>query len=876
MTDHKAGGIVRNAFSRKSRYLRRNTRASKWVPTTPRPKMDDSLAKRPRLVHQTSLTSGEQASLHSVSPVNPYVYKRRYSDDGIDSIPPRIETNFRQKARRHSSPDTPVGLGIYGLPQLQTAWVSPLSVSENTFSYESSHLGQSPFHYDNALPITSYGLPAHPVSGLQRNKVDKQNVYSVTQQLDVQREVTAASIHTPRPTPDRQPPLAPRSKLRQELHTGKEKIDRYIQTASSRHKHPPIAANQNGKKSRKKTNQETMNSVYKTATRIKKVYITGPKGEGQKLWNGIRGKRDEKRELNHSQVPFMNRSPRTQAAIARAQEEQLLAVHAAAAEFSKLKSKSKSQARPKVTESLFKPSQTSYIPRPMTHTHQPPQPPIKNTSPLRSNPVPAIPDRPEPLGLQRSPVLVERPPSNSRSFDTPSAASTSSIYSFDVPVTASRSVEFDGEGKVDMLKFRIPKDRVPKLHQAPKPRGAEKKGLPPRPVPALGEREPSEVREQEKMYNLRVGKGPNQTREKDTLGATRRPVVKGQSIPGTMSASKLNSNPKAAVAPTLAVGSHFHSNSTIPSKSQNNPTHFGPPGLRQTFGQHAPVNKETKHKIASAVSNFLDASVRDKGIEVPIAQSKELFANIVTARQDKARAKHQQKLKQAISAPKPLDSFASHIPTTAPATKVEPQIPNKNAKRPIIPAGKLHTSSAFWKGETGEEELHVDKRIPPPVPPLPQDRHGSFPSNQADLTIRTKGKEKKANWAGAVYGKYAGRSRRDSDASMVCAEAKKHETYYRSSQEQMQYQEPKHSRGSSILNGFHVFQGPAPGKQVAQAGPSRKMEQNKRFSDEYLVPAPLRNSGASKRETRDTMFYGQVDSLLGEYSRRSDDSSKWI
>lgn len=885
MTDHKAGGLVRNAFSRKSKYLRRNTRESQWVLATP--EMND-FTRRPQIVHPASFAPSERADALTLSALddespnpfdhstNPYVLRRLHSGEDVAINISPVETE-----RRHSSPVATRGLGIF-LPK----------PAQQTSPSDGS---RSPFHYDRyigkqAAPKPKfYGLPANPKPGRQWTEFGRHKVVEVPQHkgwdefrsprasAGVKNGDSATSTHTPWPTSEgRAPQPAPQSKLRGVLNA--EKVSTYI----THQIHSSTPAKSSGKNARSQSNQNFMNKVHKAGTRMADVYTQGPKGEGQKLWRSLRGMRDDRRELRHIQTSLGNRSPRTQKRGKMKQKKQLDDIHAVILDFP--------ASKPVISHPLPLSTVSTNVPKSRNAT-PPPKLPTPEISPLRAHPIPPlVPDRPMPLGVQRSPVIVSKPLPGSipmRDPFTGSMASTSSGLSFDVPFTASRSVEIDS--KVNVLKLSQNKNHVPILNAAPIPSTIHKKGLPPRPVLAPGEKEPPELKQQERMYKLRVGAPPPGRHVSSSIAPSRPAPVKGGNIPGTIfshQAPAPKPQPDTTTGSTLAVGPSSH---TIPPSPLNPPPKLSPFASlddRQTSCRdrtNAPVNKApTKHRFASALSHFFDVPTSHKppnkeahkAPSLPHPHPLDLLTNLLST-QDRAREKKLEKLKQAISAPQAsTPSLASLF-----ADSATPPIPAKHPKRNSItvPAAPSHSQ--------GRPNANPNPNAPP-VTPLPKEylpaasSSSSRPAKPKDKPHKDKkdAKEKTKPWTDML----PSRKRADSGDSFACVDARgvterwareAASAHRHQPQNQTHEVKPptKTTRRNSGFQGFQVWRGPVEVKPVAAKPTAARKEGRERFEEEGLVPRGLESRkeekvrGRGRGEVRDTDFYEQVHSVIKAY-----------
>ncbi|KAL5406073.1 hypothetical protein PMIN03_008052 [Paraphaeosphaeria minitans] len=405
------------------------------------------------------------------------------------------------------------------------------------------------------------------------------------------------TLYTPRPKPNKQIPSLP-TQPRARPNFGQEK----------KHKHVQLPSVKKAFKSRKHSDMETLMKVHNLGKELQIVYHDGPKGEGQKMWSGIRGLNKEKCELKPMKIslkaPWAAGSPRTHAARTQAQNEQLDRVHAAALEI------------------------------------QPPRALITS---------PPVPVRTPLLGVVRSPVIPEPSPDSflweprgrEGSQGKVSTTSTYNYHSRDVPVTAAESVLYDSKESIIDYALRA-KASVPKLRPAPKSRALQEKGLPPPPVRRPGEPEPPELAKQKEAYRRRVGTSPPR-----------------------------------------------HGEGKLPLASQH----------------------EVDHKILTTASN---------------PQNKHPAGSSLA---DRARAKHQQKLKDAISDPRPVmapGGLAVNFATEAgglggpgAAVAVAPQIVNpewtalqekREAKRRADEAVPRSESKGKQKAEDGPG-AELDMRV---------------------------------------------------------------------------------------------------------------------------------------------------------------------
>ncbi|KAF2441116.1 hypothetical protein P171DRAFT_434800 [Karstenula rhodostoma CBS 690.94] len=707
--------------------------------------------------------------------INMYAYNPAHADDEYDF---KTSQEHSKATRRYSN--TPQRDFLPAAPQL-----SPFpSFKDPSSQPPSLSDGSASPVFDR--PRTPEYVPTNPaVMHSERHNVDQapqnlgwEDFRSSCVSFDVNRNASPETLHTPWPKSDKQiPPLAPQPQIRPDA--AQEKKNKHVQ--------PPAAKKTT--KSRKHSDMETLMKVHKFGKKLQVVYHQGPKGEGQKMWNGIRRINKEKRELKPTEtslkVPWAVRSPRTQAARTQAQKEQLNSMHAAAL------------AMPVPKAPLISP-------------------------PLQSLPRPPVPTRPAPLGVLRSPVIHKPlpgffPKESGGSEELQGKVSTTSTYtyhSWDVPITASRSVQYDSRENV--VDYPQTKPFVPKLDPAPKPRAIQKKGLPPRPVPRLGEQEPPELAEQENMYRRRVGKSPPRAGVDDLPSAPKPPV-----------------------------GSKF---STLKNK----------PPAGSTLA-------------------------------------------------DKARAKHQQKLnqqklKEHISGPRPVvapGGFTTNISTEAggvggPAAvvAVAPRIPNPafiqgkdKAKKHADDAGKLAASTklGFWDAVYVKDDGKNAARLappPPPIPPLPAEYN--VPGAHNDKGKGRK-KDKKANWTAHVPNPFS-LSRRDSDASMVCADARMVSREHDSQAQQVsqsQKGKQKAEEGPGVGLDMRVFKGPVrqfPEQQIREVrdpGPSRQGEWQWEVEDDRLVPEPL-----GVRKGTGESFYPKYESLIREYGgpvdKGGNDESVWF
>ncbi|KAJ4344636.1 uncharacterized protein N0V89_012380 [Didymosphaeria variabile] len=800
--------------------------------------MNASVAKHPYLADQSSFAPSLKAVSQYTSPIDedtgsdsayaaissfyqpqPAIYDIRevpdthiygfngpYSDDGVDTNSLQVYSKLENPKRRSSSPYTPQG---YLLPPAEPLSPFPNFQGEIGLSSQPPSLSEGSMSPILGRPATPRYIPTKPTSkqgeqhkaGLAIQNIGWDDFRSSRVSIDTNGHTAPASLPIAWPKPDKQvPPIAAQSKF--EENVPKKKTIKYAL--------PPSV--EQCKKSRKHSDMETLMRVHNFGKRLQVVYHQGPKGEGQKMWNGIRRKQKEKRELKPTQAPlkasWAARSPRTQATRTEVHKEQLKDLHAAALD----------------------------VPAPRAPFISPP---------LQSRPKPPVPARPAPLGILRSPVSHKPLPGSvpmklRGSVGSQGKVSTTSAYtyhSWDVPVAASQSVQYDSQESI--IDYSQSKARVPILDPAPKPKATQKKGLPPRPVLAPGEQEPPELAEQERMYKLRVGT--------DAF----RPAMNGLPPPpmppvGSMfSTAPSKSQINLPAGPGLAVSSQFP---YVASKSHNTFAF-----LEDRHTEHPRHNKvkdkEPKSRFAELASTFFDVPSQPK--EGPSKDkdgapkhTKEHLANLLSLHKNKAHLKHQQKIKANISNPRPMlapNGFTANFSTAAggvdgpaAAVAVAPKIPN-----PALAHGKAN--------------------LPPPIPPRPADY--VFPHSASQTNLHAKGKakkEKKANWAVPFS---RPRARRDSDASMVCADARQSERKHQHGREQEQKE-----HGSGVLN-MMTFMGPVRQQveeiKLRDPGPSRQAH-TYQYSDESLVPEPL---GVRKSETARTeaSFYRKYDSLIGEY-----------
>lgn len=835
MTDNKAGGLVRNAFSQESRYLRRNSSEVQRIRVTP--KINTDLARYPQIMHQSFLAPSARAIPSTPSEADtgtvlswnlasrlPY-FNRPLTEHEIDAEAWRTDTSVRPKTRRHSSPNTPIGLGIH---LQQASWDSP-----------STDGCQSPFYYNNPVGKPSesktkstpefYGLPANPKPGHQfkefkphqvpRNESSQvrsqepKNIgwgHILSPSPDLQKDTSAESTQTSWPTSNQQKP---------QVKFGVEEVSTHVPVSSTYQKHPASTANLKGRSRRSQSNQAYMNKFHDVTTHIIKVYKQGPKGEGQKLWKSLRNGKSEGGRKDASSSSYARWKD--------TQKEQLDKVYAESSEFPTPKPVISGPVPISTTSNdVHKPRKTS--PPPKITTHSIP-------SPLQSHPVPPpIPARPGSLGVQRSPVPVESlrdsmfiPP---RSGDV---ESTLSSRTASIPIMITRNVQMEAT--------RIPNKTT------------EEKKLPPRPALAPGEKEPPELKHQAKMYKERTGHSPPQLHAEMFAQPPRPAPAKAAGI----------SNHS-----TLAVGSDSRFVHKVPAfKTQANQAHFA--SLDDRLAKHGPSkpkDKGTKHRFADAVFNFFDPPASNqpaRSKEVPILKHpKGLIANIVSARQELARTKHEEKLKQtkqAISYPRPIDFGPAGIP---------PPIPKKSAKRESVsgPVGKPHNFDTSSEGSR-------PARVPPPVPALPQEYISSLPSSETIIKSKSKeskqkdksDKKAKPNWTGAVYDILPGRKRADSGDSFGCVDAHRVTEQHRRA-EQAPQQKPTPKRDSGVMSGFQVFRGPVrvghvktQGREVEASG---KVGHGRQYSDETMVPGKLN----IRKVERDTEFYQPVHSVINGYA----------
>ncbi|KAJ4301029.1 hypothetical protein N0V90_003119 [Kalmusia sp. IMI 367209] len=772
--------------------------------------MDDTLAKRPQIVQQrgsiahsqkaVSLTSsrfGNEYESDSADASSLYTLSRPAIYD-ISEIP---DTNLYGPHGPYSDykishitsekcTDTPNG---FFLPP--TVPLSPLpsfrGVSDSSFRSNTppdlSGFSGSPISDKPATPIDR---PASPLLKYHEDVEHRDEQYnpdtlwppknigwdefrSPRESLDLKADMKIQT-HNLWPTKDmvkdKQVSSQPVSltKLRQEVGTS-NKATR-VQPPSIQKPASP-AGSKNAQSTRKQSDIDTLMTVCNFGKKLKVVYAQGPQGEGQKFWKDIQITRYGNRELK-----------RIQAKVARskAQEEQINALHAAALDL------------------------------PV------PQPPL-----VISPPIPARPSTP--LGVSRTakklssePVELPPVPPNTRrrtsqGSKTKVSNSSYSTTSYDIPIRISPSVQYDA--KVSILENAKSQSCVPKLDPAPRPK-TQKRGLPPRPVPPPGEKEPPEVAHQKAMYKLRVGTLP--------------PPPKPPAMP------------VRSVSPTTY---QLHDNFAQSASLDD----------RQAGCSSKGKEEETKNRFATTLSNFIDTHELEQHPKGTLA---DLWA---------PKKKKQQLLKQAISAPKPAVGPSSFSATAPPAC------PSK--KHASISAGKQAPHS---KGKA-KEEFPWDKyqdpprpAPPPPVPPLP-------PDYDAYASKLEKGKQKQPrHWYDLLTTSGTGvpflrgaitevdipfsRKRADSDASMVCASSRQYEN-----EQQFEQHQQKPCFGETM-----VFKGPVlqvPQSQSRVPAPPREVW---RYSQENMLPEPLDvgsdgKKGKGREELRDTRFYRPVHSLLAEY-----------
>ena len=812
MTDNKTGGLVRNAFSRKSKYLRRNSRESRWIRATP--KVEANVARRPQIMHPKSLAISSKAfpntpleidtgSIFSWDPSsNLNSPNRPLTQHDIDQKEWHTGTTGKAKARRHSSPISPIGLGI--------------SIQQRSLNSSSTDGSHPRFYYKqvtNGTPELKtkskpkfFGLPANPKPGYQWKEYRPLQKAQNEPLEEVPKNVGWDHIRFDTDDLNRQ---------------------RDASAVSNKTSWPESGANINTKSKRSQSNQAYMNKFHGVTTKIAKVYKQGPKGEGQKLWKSLRNGRRAAMGKQDSNSLYARKKD--------TQLEQLNKVYAASTEFP--------TPKPVISDPLPIPTTLTYSSN-SKNAHSPPKVTTRTMpSPLQSHPVPPpIPARPESLGFRRSPVPVESlrdsmfiPPITS------DVVSMSSSRTASIPIMLTRRMQTEAA--------RTPDKKT------------EEKKLPPRPAPAPGEREPPEVKDQAKMYKLRVGISPPQSHA-STFGPPFRPAAAAAAVKAT----------NAPNQSTLAVGPDSRFAHKVPaSNTQSNLVHFA--SLDDRLTRHRlgkPKDKEKKHRFADAVFHFFDTPVSNQATrskEVPVLKHpEELITNIVSARQERARMKHEEKLqqlKQEIGYPKPIDIEAA---------SAAPPIPIKSPERAIFsdPAGKLQKSDTFSEGD----QL---ANMPPPVPPLPHDY--TFPVSHSSTDLKGKEKESKpkdrsdkkhkANWAGAVYDILPGRKRPDSGDSFGCIDAHRVTEQQRRIEQyrkidDFEQRKPVNKRDSGVMSGFQVFRGPVRvGKiQVRDPGPSRQAGHARQYSEETLVPNGLN----IRKVERDTDFYQPVHSVINGYA----------
>jgi hypothetical protein len=826
MADHKPGrGNRRNPVPKRSAFSRRYTHGSRPVHVSF--KMDGGAAKQ----HQASFAPTWDAMAQYQSPVdndtrsesdystipsyyhpkpaiydisevpdiNIYNYNRQHTDYDLSSKASPAHSSSGKAERKYSSSDTPQG---YFLPP--SVRLSPLPSFKNDSDLSShppslSDGSASPL-FDK--PSTPRYIPTNPTV-IQPQHLGWDEFRASRASFDVNKDSSPESLHTPCSTSGKQLPLAPQPRFRSEV----------AQEKRSKRVHP--TSNKKTANSRKQSDMETLTSVHRFGKKLQVVYQRGPKGEGQKMWNGIRRKHKEERELRTTQAPLKTpwaaHSPRAQAVRTQAQQEQLLDLHAAAL----------------------------HMPAPKAPLISPP---------LQSLPRPPVPARPAPLGILRSPVIYKPLPGfvpmqlreGGGSQGKVSTASTSTYRSWDVPVTASRSVQYDSRECI--IDYPQTKPSVPHLDPAPKRKAVQKRGLPPRPIPGPGEKEPPELADQDKMYKLRTGTSPPRP------GADSLPPAPKCSVGSTFPATthKPSNNLPVPAGSSLAVGHQF------PYAAINPPNFFISLDDDQTERpRHQKASdKAPKNPFTNLVSHFFDlpSHLKEKSYKDP-------FADVLAHQKDKARAKYQQKLKEHISNPRPVvapaaftanvSAAAGGVGGSAAAVTVAPRLPNPtfalapgNGTNGCGTAGKLPASTQPpVSSEGGFRDAVKDEggkvaRVPPPVPPLPTDYVFLCGDGQADLNEKGKGKgkakkDKKANWAVPFP-----RGRRDSDASMVCADARlvsrEHWRLFNASQKGKQKAEGEPGHG--VVN-MGRYVGPVrqnPPKQVQtrvrDPGPSNQFE----------------------------------------------------
>ncbi|KAK7184107.1 uncharacterized protein CC84DRAFT_302447 [Paraphaeosphaeria sporulosa] len=576
----------------------------------------------------------------------------------------------------------------------------------------------------------------------------------------------------------------------------------------NKNKKVPIASVEKAFKSRKHSDMESLMKVQKFGNELRMVYHEGCKGEGQEMWNAIRRLKKEKRELKPTKAslkaPWAARSPRTRAA----QKEQLDAIHVAAMEM----------------------------------------PPHKELAVS-----PPISKQPQPLGVVRSPIIPEPSPgfffSEARGREG-SQVRTTSMYTYhsrDVPITAARSVLYDSKENIIDHPQNV-KAFAPKLAPAPKSRAFQEKGLPPPPIRCPGEPEPPELARQREAYRRRVGTSPPRHGEVKPPPASQHPV--GPKFTNT-AAKPQNKHPAERF---LAVSQDF------PYAASNPPSHSTSLDDRQTERprhqkepKKAKPYKAPKKPLADAFSTFFDPPSHHKDI-----RPKYPFTDLPTLTKDKARAKHQQKLKEAISGPRPVMApvgggvnFATEaggVGGKGAAVAVAPPVSNpewaalEEKRKAKKDAGKLGLSTKPNFGFL----------------------HTAFVK---EIGVREIGEEMNGTGKKDRKAKRAKGSRRDSDASMVCAGAALVSQIVKGKQ--------KADDGPGPKMDMMVFKGPVEQfsdqqvREVKDSGPSRQMVEWPPVEDERLVPKPL---GVRKvSETGET--YSKYENVLREYR---EDGSVWI
>lgn len=828
MADGKpARDIARNPFPRKSDFLRRNTRGSRPLRTAT--KMKSSVAKRPQLVHQFSSPSSLKAS-HDSTPIhegnridsgytidsyylrpatydisevpdtNRHVSDQSRNENGLSSKRSGTHANYRTVKRRYSSPDTPQG---HYLPPAVRLSPLPTFKEDGSTSSLSPPLSEgtiSPIFDRPPTPNYSFTGPAFVLHKQHDADRAPQNIgwdefRSSQAPFDVNRHAGPTSLLVPWSKSNKETTqLPPQTKLPEQAP--KEKNNTYVHSTSS----------SEARASRKQSNMETIMRARNFGKKLQVVYHQGPQGEGQKMWNGIRAKRKEKHELRYTQAPLKSlrtmHSPRTQTERSKTQKEQLEDLHAAALDM----------PAPKV--------------------------PIASHFP-ESRPKPTVPARPPPLGIVRSPTIHKPGPESvtvqqrgsARSQGTKvSTASAYTAHSFDVPVAASQSVQYDAQMFViDESESWAP---VPILHAAPKPKATQKRGLPPRPVLAPGEEDPPELAEQERMYRLRVGMSSSGQRVESLPPAPKLWA-------GSMSqAVAPKSQDNLAATRSHAVGPHFPHAASRSHRLQTTQEDPRTQPLHHTEAK----DKDPKNRFAEEVSHFLETS-----------------ADLWARQKDKARVKHYQKVKHTISAPRPVLAPNGHtanfaasaggVGGPAAALPVAPKVPNLAIQ---VSKGK-----------------RVSPNPAPPLPPRPEnvtlwDQINHVNSHAKDNS-NGNGKNKLANWTAPFA-----LARRDSDASMVCADAQE-------VSRQQKHLQPKRESGTGLLN-MMTFRGPVrqhPPSNVRGRDPgSKRQVERYEYSEESLVPEGL-EVGKS-----DVRLHRSYDSLVGQYGgskvKGADDRKGWF